>query len=43
VDNCVEKPLLTSRKGSIDAGFNNLPNLEANFKRLKINDLRTPP
>jgi hypothetical protein len=40
VDNYVEKPLLTGRKGSIDAGFNNLPNLEAKFNPLKIKDLQ---
>jgi hypothetical protein len=37
----VEKALLTSREGSIDAGFNNLPNLKAKFNVLKINDLQT--
>jgi hypothetical protein len=41
VDNYVENPHLTSREGSIYAGFNNLPILEANFKPLKINDLRS--
>jgi hypothetical protein len=42
VDNCVENPHLTSREGSIYAGFNNLPIPEAKFKPFKINDLRKP-
>jgi hypothetical protein len=35
----VDKRLLTSRKRSIDAGFNKLPNEQAKTKPLRINDL----
>jgi hypothetical protein len=38
----VDKRLLTSRKRSIDAGFNKLPVQQAKIKSLKINDLRVP-
>jgi hypothetical protein len=39
VDNYVDKRHLTSRKGSIGAGFNKMPILEAKMKPLEINDL----
>lgn len=39
VDNCVDKRLLTSRKRSIDAGFNKMPNLQAKIDPFKINGL----
>jgi hypothetical protein len=39
VDNYVDKPLLTSRKRSIDAGFNKMPNLQAKIVPFKINGL----
>jgi hypothetical protein len=39
VDNCVDKRHLTSRKRSIDAGFNKMPNLQAKIVALKINGL----
>jgi hypothetical protein len=39
VDNYVDKPHLTSRKGSIDAGFNKMPNLQAKIVSFKINGL----
>jgi hypothetical protein len=35
----VDKRLLTSRKRSIDAGFNKLPVEQAKTKSLKIKDL----
>jgi hypothetical protein len=35
----VDKPLLTSRKRSIDAGFNKLLVEQAKIKALKIKDL----
>jgi hypothetical protein len=41
VDNYVEKHLLTSRKRSIDAGFNKMPNLQAEIESFKINGLHT--
>jgi hypothetical protein len=40
VDNYVDKRLLTSRKRSIDAGFNKLPVSKAKIMSFKINDLR---
>jgi hypothetical protein len=40
VDKVVDKPLLTSRKASTDAGFNNLPFSQAIFLMNKINDLQ---
>jgi hypothetical protein len=40
VDNYVDKRHLTSRKGSIDAGFNKMPILKAKMKPLQIKDLR---
>jgi hypothetical protein len=39
VDNYVDKRLLTSRKRSIDAGFNKMPNLQAEIVSFKINGL----
>jgi hypothetical protein len=42
VDNCVDKRLLTSREGSIGAGFNKLPNEQAKLKTFRINDLALP-
>jgi hypothetical protein len=42
VDNYVDKRLLTSRKRSIDAGFNKMPVSKAKIMSLKINDLRVP-
>jgi hypothetical protein len=39
VDNYVENRLLTSRKRSIDAGFNKMPNLQAKIEAFKINGL----
>ncbi len=39
VDNYVDKPLLTSRKRSKDAGFNKMPNLQAKTDPFKINGL----
>jgi hypothetical protein len=39
VDNCVDKRLLTSRKRSIDAGFNKMPNPQAKILAFKINGL----
>ena len=39
VDNYVDKRLLTSRKRSIDAGFNKMPNLQAKIVPFKINGL----
>jgi len=35
----VDKRLLTSRKRSIDAGFNKLPVEQAKHKSFRINDL----
>jgi hypothetical protein len=35
----VDKRLLTSRKRSIDAGFNKMPNLQAKIVSFKINGL----
>jgi hypothetical protein len=39
VDNYVDKRHLTSRKGSIGAGFNKMPIPQAKMKPLKIKDL----
>jgi hypothetical protein len=39
VDNYVDKRHLTSRKRSIDAGFNKMPNLQAKIVSFKINGL----
>jgi hypothetical protein len=39
VDKYVDKRLLTSRKRSIDAGFNKMPNLQAKIVPFKINGL----
>jgi hypothetical protein len=39
VDNYVEKHHLTSRKRSIDAGFNKMPILKAEIVPFKINGL----
>lgn len=39
VDNYVDKRLLTSRKRTIDAGFNKMPNLQAKIVPFKINGL----
>jgi hypothetical protein len=36
----VDKRPLTSRKRSIDAGFNKMPNLQAKIVSFKINGLR---
>ncbi|QOL48296.1 hypothetical protein [Massilia litorea] len=35
----MDKRLLTSRKRSIDAGFNKMPNLQAEIVSFKINGL----
>jgi hypothetical protein len=40
VDKVVDKPLLTSRNTSIDAGFNNLLISQAIFYPNEINDLQ---
>jgi hypothetical protein len=42
VDNYVDKRLLTSREGSIGAGFNKLPIEQAKSKPFKIKDLPLP-
>lgn len=39
MDNYVDKRPLTSRKRSIDAGFNKMPNLQAKILSFKINGL----
>jgi hypothetical protein len=41
VDKVVDKPLLTSRNTSIDAGFNNLLISQAIFYPNEINDLQS--
>jgi len=41
VDKVVDKPLLTSRNASIDAGFNNLLISQAFFYPNEINDLQS--